>query len=93
MIALPLFSYHSLEFLVHWLRHTPNLRTSLISLSISFTVFSTLFNLHAMRRGTLIVGKDAPTLAADFRALPRLIASFLMGILIDGPRGHRGSEL
>jgi hypothetical protein len=79
VILLPVFS-HSLEFLLHWLRHTPNLRTSLIS-SIGFTVFSTLFNLHAMRRGTLIVGEGAPTLAADFRALPRLIAGFVIGIL------------
>ncbi len=78
-ILLPAFS-HSLEFLVHWLRHTPNLRSSLIS-SISFTVFSTLFNVYAMRRGTLIVGEGAPTLAADFRALPRLIGSFLLAIV------------
>ena len=79
VILLPVFS-HTLEFLLHWLRHTPNLRTSLIS-SVSFTVFSTLFNLHAMRRGTLIVGQGAPSLAADFRALPRLIVTFLANLI------------
>ena len=88
VILLPVFS-HSLEFLVHWLRHTPNLRTSLIS-SISFTVFSTLFNLHAMRRGTLIVGKGAPTLAADFRALPRVIVTFLASLVRSPWRALRG---
>src|SRR5579863_7092596 len=35
MILLPLSS-HSLEFLVHWLRHTPHIRASMIS-SVSFT--------------------------------------------------------
>src|ERR1700733_2303578 len=55
MVILPVVS-HSLEFLLHWLRHTPHLKASLIS-SITFTVFSTLFNLYAMRRGTMVVGR------------------------------------
>jgi predicted membrane protein len=49
MILLPVSS-HSIEFLVHWLRHTPHLKASIIS-SMSFTVISTLFNFYAMRRG------------------------------------------
>jgi hypothetical protein len=75
MVLLPLSS-HSLEFLVHWLRHTPHLRTSIIS-SISFTVISTLFNFYAMRRGTLVVGENATSFAADLRAMPRTIAGFV----------------
>src|SRR5580658_5592451 len=55
MISLPIVS-HSLEFAVHWLRHTPHLKASIIS-SMSFTVVSTLFNFYAMRRGTMVVGK------------------------------------
>lgn len=55
MILLPLSS-HSIEFLVHWLRHTAHLRASIIS-SMIFTVFSTLFNFYAMRRGTMVVGR------------------------------------
>lgn len=90
VILLPLFS-HSLEFLVHWLRHTPNLRASLIS-SVGFTIFSTLFNLHAMRRGTLIVGKGAPTLWADFRALPRVVATFLASLMRLPWRAPRGCD-
>lgn len=90
IVLLPVVS-HSLEFLLHWLRHTPRLRTSLIS-SISFTIVSTLFNLHAMRRGTLIVGKDAPSLAADFRALPRMIVTFLRDLVRLPWRAVRGCD-
>jgi hypothetical protein len=75
MILLPISS-HSLEFLVHFLRHTPHLKASIIS-SMSFTVISTLFNFYAMRRGTMVVGGDAPTLADDMRAMPGVIAGFL----------------
>jgi hypothetical protein len=75
MILLPLFS-HSLEFLMHWLRHTPHLRASIIS-SLSFTVVSTLFNCYAMRRGTMVVGANAGSIGDDMRALPRVIGGFV----------------
>jgi hypothetical protein len=75
IVLLPLFS-HSIEFLVHWLRHTPNLKTSIIS-SISFTVISTLFNFYAMRRGAMVVGANAASLGSDLRAMPRVIAGFV----------------
>jgi hypothetical protein len=76
IVVLPLSS-HSLEFLVHWLRGTPNLRASLIA-SISFTMVSTLFNLYAMRRGTMAVGENAVSLAKDMRDMPGVIAGFLV---------------
>jgi hypothetical protein len=75
MILLPAVS-HSLEFVLHWLRHTPHLRASVIS-SMCFTAVSTLFNFYAMRRGTLVVGKNSPSLADDFRRMPRIIGEFL----------------
>jgi hypothetical protein len=75
MILLPLSS-HSLEFLVHWLRHTPHLKTSVIS-SMTFTVFSTLFNFYAMRRGAMVVGRNSASALEDLRALPRIIGGFL----------------
>jgi hypothetical protein len=75
MILLPLSS-HSLEFLLHWLRHTPHLRASIIS-SMSFTVISTLFNYYAMRRGTMVVGANASSIGDDMRALPRVIGGFV----------------
>lgn len=75
MVLLPIVS-HSMEFLLHWMRHTPHLRTSIIS-SMSFTVVSTLFNFYAMRRGTLLVGKNSPSLLSDLKRMPRIIAGFV----------------
>ena len=88
MVLLPVLS-HSLEFLVHWLRHTPHLKASIIS-SMSFTVISTLFNFYAMRRGTMVVGKNSPSLAADMRAMPRVIAGFLSVLPLWAWRSLRG---
>jgi hypothetical protein len=90
IILLPLSS-HSLEFLVHWLRHTPNLKTSIIS-SMSFTAISTLFNFYAMRRGTMVVGENSATLGQDMRAMPRMIGGFLAVIPLRVARSLRGSE-
>ena len=67
---------HSLELLVHWLRGTPKLAHSILA-SVCFTVFSTLFNLYAMRRGALIVGENQQSLGHDLRRMPRLIGGFL----------------
>jgi hypothetical protein len=89
MILLPLSS-HSLEFLVHWLRHTPHLKASIIS-SMSFTVVSTLFNFYAMRRGTMRVGKNCASLGQDMRAMPRMIGGFLAVIPMWAVRSLRSA--
>jgi len=88
MLLLPLIS-HSLEFLLHWLRHTPHLAVSVIS-SMVFTVFSTLFNLYAMRRGSMVTGRGAPSLGDDLRAMPRVIAGFLTALPLWTWRSLRG---
>jgi hypothetical protein len=88
MLLLPVLS-HSLEFVVHWLRHTPHLKASIIS-SMSFTVISTLFNFYAMRRGTMVVGKDTPSLVEDLRAMPRVIAGFVSVLPLWAWRSLRG---
>lgn len=75
MILLPAIS-HALEFLVHFLRGTPNLSVSMGS-SILFTAISTAFNLYAMRRGALIVGEGSRSVIADLRQTPRLIFGFV----------------
>jgi hypothetical protein len=90
MVLLPLSS-HSLEFVVHWLRHTPHLKASIIS-SMSFTVVSTLFNFYAMRRGTMVVGKNAVSIGADMRALPRVIGGFLAVLPLWAWRSLRSRE-
>ena len=75
MVALPLTS-HSIELAVHVLRGTPKIITSVIA-SVCFTAVSTLFNLYAMRRGALVVGKGSDTVAGDLRRVPRLIGGFV----------------
>jgi len=74
-VGIPVFS-HAVEFAIHSLRGTPNLRATILA-SICFTIVSTLFNLHAMREGVLVVGENAGSVASDLRALPRTIVSFL----------------
>ena len=44
---------------------------------VCFTVFSTLFNLHAMREGVLLAGAESCSLWEDLQALPRVVISFL----------------
>lgn len=67
---------HALELLVHWLRHTPKLFTSVVS-SVCFTVISTVFNWYAMKRGAMVVGEDSQTIGRDMLAMPRIVASFI----------------
>jgi hypothetical protein len=85
MLLLP-FVAHSLEFLVHSLRHTPKLGVS-VAASVTFTALSTAFNLYAMQRGALIVGHGSRPLREDLGRIPALLLAFLTA----GPRfliGH-----
>jgi hypothetical protein len=75
MLLLPALA-HSLEFVVHSWRGTPELAASMAA-SIAFTMLSTAFNLFAMRRGALVVGAGTRTLADDLRAMPRLVVLFV----------------
>jgi hypothetical protein len=79
MVLLPICT-HATEFLVHWMRGTERLADSL-TLSVCFTVISTLFNLFAMRRGVLIVGEGRVSLLADLRQMPRLVVLFVASCL------------
>jgi hypothetical protein len=69
--ALLIVVSHSIELLLHWARGTPNLWAS-IAASCCFTAISTLFNLHAMRRGVLVTGKEGHSLLTDLRLLPTI---------------------
>jgi len=73
-LGIPMVS-HSVELAVHAARGTPHLGAN-ISASICFTILSTLFNLHAMREGVLVVGENSGSLATDLRLLPRTLFSF-----------------
>jgi hypothetical protein len=86
-LLLPISS-HTIELIVHFLRHTPNLVAS-ISASACCTVISTSFNQYAMRRGALVVGMGARSVAADMKQVPALIAGFV----ISGPVAlYRGTS-
>lgn len=67
---------HAAEFLIHWTRGTPKLRTS-ITASVIFTILSTLFNLYAMRQGALVVGENSNSLWHDMKRMPGLLVSFV----------------
>ncbi|MBK9166892.1 MAG: hypothetical protein IPM24_05435 [Bryobacterales bacterium] len=75
IVVIPAIA-HTVEFLIHWLRGTPNLRAS-IGASVAFTILSTLFNLYIMRRGAMVVGAEGESLFRDMRRMPRLIGGFL----------------
>lgn len=76
MVLLPLLG-HSAEFVVHWLRGTPQLGDSM-AVSVAFTVMSTAFNLFAMRRGALIIGDQSRSLWHDLARMPALLAAFFL---------------
>jgi hypothetical protein len=74
MFGVPAFS-HTIEFFLHWMRGTPNLNVSILA-SFLLTIISTAFNLHAMRRGVLVVG-GGKSIWGDLRALPEVIITFV----------------
>jgi hypothetical protein len=80
MVALP-FLAHSMEFVVHWVRGTPNLGLS-IRTSVIFTALSTAFNLYAMRRGILVTSRNGKPLRHDLSQIPPLLVAFILA----GPR-------
>jgi len=80
MVVLPLVN-HTLEFLVHWLRGTPKLGISMTA-SVVFTLWSTSFNVYAMRHGALTVGSKSRPLGEDMKRILPLFGQFLLA----GPR-------
>jgi hypothetical protein len=75
LAVLPLTS-HTLEFLLHYFRGTPQLTWSTIA-SVTFTILATLFNLYAMRRGVLVVDEGKRPFREDLVLLPGILAGFL----------------
>ncbi len=76
MVGIPAIS-HVIEFMVHWLRGTPNLGASIVA-SMGFTVLTTLYNMHMMRRGIMVVGRDGGgSLMDDIRQIPQITVSFV----------------
>lgn len=89
VLIVPAFA-HLIEFCLHSLRGTPNLRNSILA-SVAFSILSVLFNLHIMRAGAMTIGKDSRSFGEDMRMMPRLVLSFALAIplklieLVSGP--------
>ena len=66
---------HIIEFSVHWIAGTPELRAGVIA-SVGFSAVSALFNLFSMRRGVFLVGAGARPFREDLRRLPGLLLEF-----------------
>jgi hypothetical protein len=65
-----------LDWLVHRMMHTPNLKTGIWA-SLVISVITALFDWYSMSRGVLIVGEEGKSFAADLSLLPSLIAGFV----------------
>ncbi len=78
MLIVPAFA-HLIEFCLHTLRGTPNLRNSILA-SVAFSILSVLFNLHIMRAGAMIVGKEGNSFKTDLKMMPNLILSFITAL-------------
>jgi hypothetical protein len=74
VLVLPIAN-HTLEFLAHWYRGTPELTLSILA-SVTFTALSSSFHVFVMRRGLLVVGDASRPLSEDLSKMPRAVASF-----------------
>jgi hypothetical protein len=85
MLLLPLAN-HSIELLVHWIRGTQNLFSSILA-SVVLTALSTLFNFYLMPRGALIVGSGRGSLRTDLARMPKLALDFIAWLpAVSGPK-------
>ncbi len=73
-VVMPVI-FQALEYLLHWFRGTPHLRVAGI-VSLVVGAISALFNWYAMRRGTLLVGREGGGFGGDLRRLPGLLFGF-----------------
>ncbi|MGI8640583.1 MAG: hypothetical protein ACR2MG_11655, partial [Pyrinomonadaceae bacterium] len=89
MIILPFIS-HSVEFSTHYIHEftisqlysTPMIestRKSSFYFSVAFSILSVIFNMFAVKRGVLIVGKGEgqQSLWKDIKQMPTIVAEFL----------------
>ena len=87
LILIPALA-HTVEYLIHTAAGTPRLGSS-IAASVLFSVAATRFNLFAMRRGLLTVGRGSRSLAYDVVALTRLCIGGTAGFVRECSRQAR----
>lgn len=74
--AVPAVSL-GLDYLLHLLMGTPNLRAGIL-VSLIISAITSLFNWYSMQRGTLLVGQEQNSLVMDLCRMPGLILGFLL---------------
>jgi hypothetical protein len=79
-VALP-GVVHLIEYGLLRAGHVSHIRTAMI-VSVALSIISLLLNWGLMRRGLLVTGKGAQSLAADFQQLPATLGDFVLA----GPR-------
>src|SRR5215470_90760 len=65
-----------MQAIAHRLASTPNLRAGLLA-SLTLSVLSSGFNWFSMRRGALLVGREASSFGTDLSRMPMLIGHFV----------------
>lgn len=68
-----------MEFLVHLLSGTPNLKQGFL-VSCIVTGIAALFNWYAMRNGTFVTGREGSSLWSDLKHLPMIIFGFVTAL-------------
>ena len=66
----------ALEAVAHALASTPNLLAGLL-VSLALSVLSSGFNWFSMRKGALLIGRDASSFRTDLSRMPMLIGRFV----------------
>ena len=76
MVMMPTYG-HTIEYTLHTISGDQNRNISIL-VSISFSVFSSLFNLFMMRRGAMIVNDpEQRSFWSDLKRMPILGAKFI----------------
>lgn len=88
VIAVPLISLTCDAALHFWLDGPATCRLGAVALV--FTVLSATLHWHMIRNGTLIVGDQGQSLAADLRCMPSLVGSYFAMPFVWIARAARG---
>lgn len=75
MVMFPAYA-HTIEYILHTLNGDQNVNKSII-VSILFSAVSAIFNLHVMRRGTLLVNdSEQQSFWTDLKKMPLIFIEF-----------------
>lgn len=76
VVVVPVLA-QSADYTIQHHLGTPGMRTASIGM-VFWGVLSASFHLYLMRHGAMLVGDSSPSLARDFKRMPRLILGFIL---------------